>query len=430
MYNYYLDLKRKNQIEDEKKEEEKKKRLKKKHDQQILEYTKKYEDRIKNFIYQMVEKPILIQHNKDKITTTREELLNEEKNKIISNKTFASNFNRIDKDKYSFNKNDIDEYQNNLNSFSQNKKNSFLSNSESNNIISLKHKSNQNFLQIKNPYSHSTDNLSKNHQIIYNYNNKNYTFNNTNYNNNKFKFIQPSMRFKPRSDLERVYLSMSENDTNFINLASKNAINSHLNKMGLNTININEYNNNNYEQNLSQKNVRNNKIKNKNKNNNNNNNIKINVLNKKQKYIKKLSRPDNSNAKILHLDLYNKTYFNAVENYSLFKNSCFLPHKFNIQVNKSLKNLNKKNAKKPNLTNTFSESKIKFKKKKINDYISNDDNNNNISSTNDLFKTIKNNKNNNSNEEQLIDSLNNIDIFTNGFKKKKIELYQNKNKLI
>ena len=50
MYNYYLDLKRKNQIEDEKKEEEKKKRLKKKHDQQILEYTKKYEDRIKNFV--------------------------------------------------------------------------------------------------------------------------------------------------------------------------------------------------------------------------------------------------------------------------------------------------------------------------------------------------------------------------------------------
>ena len=30
MYNYYLDLKRKNQIEDKKKEEEKKKRLKKK----------------------------------------------------------------------------------------------------------------------------------------------------------------------------------------------------------------------------------------------------------------------------------------------------------------------------------------------------------------------------------------------------------------
>ena len=100
MYNSYIDLKRKNQIEDEKKEEEKKKRLKKKHDQQILEYTKKYEDRIKNFIYQMVEKPILIQNNKDKISTTREQLLNEEKNKIISNKSFVSHFNRIDKDKY------------------------------------------------------------------------------------------------------------------------------------------------------------------------------------------------------------------------------------------------------------------------------------------------------------------------------------------
>ncbi len=100
MYNYYIDLKRKNQIEDEKKEEEKKKRLKKKHDQQILEYTKKYENRIKNFVYQMVEKPILIQNNKDKISTTREQLLNEEKNKIISNKSFVSHFNRIDKDKY------------------------------------------------------------------------------------------------------------------------------------------------------------------------------------------------------------------------------------------------------------------------------------------------------------------------------------------
>ncbi len=369
----------------------------------------------------MVEKPILIQNNKDKISTTREQLLNEEKNKIISNKSCVSHFNRIDKDKYSFYKNDNDEHQNHLNSFYQNKKNSFLSKSESNNIISLKHnlkqkESNQNFLQNKNIYTQSSDNLSINKKIINNYNYKNYTFNNTNYNNNAFKLIQPSMRFKPRSDLERVYLSMSENDTNFANKTSKNVINLQLNKMDLNTIVRDEYSNNIYEPNFIQNYkevLRNNKIKNK-------NNIKENFLNKKQNFIKKINKPDNSKAKILHIDLYNKTYFNAVENYSLFKNSCFLPHKFNTQVNKSLKNLDKKNnSKKPNLylSNNFSESKIHFKRKKINDFISN--NNNKIYSTNDLINTLKKHKKNNSNEEQLIDSLNNIDIFTNGFKEKK-----------
>ena len=37
------------------------------------------------------------------------------------------------------------------------------------------------------------------------------------------------MRFKPRSDLERVFLAMSENDLNYANKASKKVIQTQLN---------------------------------------------------------------------------------------------------------------------------------------------------------------------------------------------------------
>ena len=102
MYNYYLDLKRKKQIEEVKKNEEKKKILKKKHDKKLLEYTKNYENRIKNFIYQMAEKPILLKEQKELFSTTREKLLNEESDKILFNKGFVFHFNRAERDKGTF----------------------------------------------------------------------------------------------------------------------------------------------------------------------------------------------------------------------------------------------------------------------------------------------------------------------------------------
>ena len=42
----------------------------------------------------------------------------------------------------------------------------------------------------------------------------------------------------------------------------------------------------------------------------------------------KKNRNKTINSNSYNLNMYNKTYFNAVENYSLFKDSCFLPKKF------------------------------------------------------------------------------------------------------
>ena len=70
-------------------------------------------------------------------------------------------------------------------------------------------------------------------------------------------------------------------------------------------------------------------------------------------------RLNNSGGRILHNDLYNKTYFNALVNFSLFKNSCFLPEKFE---NKTIENNSKIKMK------LIKKHKKNFNKKYILDY--------------------------------------------------------------
>ena len=431
MYNYYLDLKRKKQIEEVKKNEEKKKILKKKHDKKLLEYTKNYENRIKNFIYQMAEKPILLKEQKELFSTTREKLLNEESDKILFNKGFVFHFNRAERDKGTFYRKETE----GLNEYIKKetfkkKKNPFLTNSESNNIISLKHnfqtkESTKNFFH-KNPYSQSSESLS--------YSNYNNTIKDKiNKNSKSFKLTQPEMRFKPRSDLERVFLAMSENDLNYANKASKKVIQTQLSKMGFNPLinynfnskdTINDFSERNNEKSIEEL-LRENENKNK-----GNNKININILRKKID----LKKPDNSKAKILHLDLYNKTYFNAIENYSLFKTSCFLPNKFSTQENKSVKNIDNRKTKinfdkqKLYLSKTNSFNKFNIKNSK-NDLFLDDENYKenitHINSTNDLISMLNNSKLNNSIEDKILNSLKSVDLFTNNFKEQKKKLTKN-----
>ena len=97
MYNYYIDLKLKAKLLEEEKEKEKLKLRKKNHEKKMMEYTKNYENRIKNFIYNMAEKPIQIRENPKQYSTTREEFLIVERDKIFFHKGFIFNLYQTDK---------------------------------------------------------------------------------------------------------------------------------------------------------------------------------------------------------------------------------------------------------------------------------------------------------------------------------------------
>ena len=140
-------------------------------------------------------------------------------------------------------------------------------------------------------------------------------------------------------------------------------------------------------------------------------------------FISLKKNPNNSiNSNVKNLNMYNKTYFNAVENYSLFKDSCFLPKKFK---NKIIEN---------ETNNNFPNTNFNFNKKKkyriANIYENYMQNNNNpltdsntkneinFSSPNELIDILNNSKSN-SREDTLLKSLNNIDLFVQGIKEKK-----------
>ena len=140
----------------------------------------------------------------------------------------------------------------------------------------------------------------------------------------------------------------------------------------------------------------------------------------------KKNRNKTINSNSYNLNMYNKTYFNAVENYSLFKDSCFLPKKFK---NKFIGN--EKNNDFPNTNFNLTKNK-KYKISNIyENYIHNNNKNQltdsnikneiNFSSPNELIEILNNSKPN-SKEETLIKSLNNIDLFVQGIKEKKPKL--------
>ena len=137
---------------------------------------------------------------------------------------------------------------------------------------------------------------------------------------------------------------------------------------------------------------------------------------------KNINNKNNSNGRNL---MYNKTYFNAVENYSLFKDSCFLPKKFK---KKFIENETNNNF--PNTNFNFNKTQ-KYKISNIYENYMQNNNNQltdpnikndiNFSSPNELIDILNNSKSN-SREEVLLKSLNNIDLFVQGIKEQKPKL--------
>ncbi len=241
------------------------------------------------------------------------------------------------------------------------------------------------------------------------------------------------MRFKPRSDLERIYNVIENNQSNnFPNIdenKGKNIVKRHLQKMG--------FKEKIEEQGKSAEDIIEEKkfeiieelISGKKKDDDKN---KKKKERKKFDVIAKMNnrKVDNSNARSFYPDLYYKTYFNAVENYSLFKNSCFLPNKLNIEneLNNTNYNIHKsENENKNKTVKKFFIHKINNRKKNDNKNvqynINNNNNKNNTPFSNlDLVNYLNNNNNYSPSDDNFIKSLDNIDLFTKGIKRKNYNL--------
>lgn len=229
----------------------------------------------------MAEKPIELKRQKYTITTTREDLLKEEANKIISKKGFVFSSYKTEKEK-------VNDY--------------------------LK---------------------KQNNPCISSYNSNQGA---------QYQITQPNMRFKPRTDLERIYDTLKQNHPYGRGL-SPTIIKDQLNSLGFTVKTTEEHGFNPedlYEDEEYDINILDNNQKSQSKETET---IKVETHRNSKEHSKLLLKPsqsvspikikpytnkpriDNSNAKKLHQDLYNKTYFKAIENFSLFKNTCLLPGK-------------------------------------------------------------------------------------------------------
>lgn len=226
----------------------------------------------------MAEKPIELKRQKYTISTTREDLLKEEANKILSKKGFVFSSYKTEKEK-------ANDY-------------------------------------LKKQYNPSISSSNSNRGLQY-------------------QITQPNMRFKPRTDLERIYDTLKQNHP--YGGLSPTIIKDQLNSLGF-TVKTAEDHGPNPEDVFEEEDYEFNTIDNNQKSQSKENeSIKVEphrnskelsklLLKSSQNenpitikpYINK-PRIDNSNAKKLHQDLYNKTYFKAIENFSLFKSTCLLP---------------------------------------------------------------------------------------------------------
>ena len=402
MYNYFKDLKIRQKLLEAKKEEEKQKKLKEIHDKDLMKYTSNYENRIINFIYQMAEKPIKLRDNPKSFLTTREKLLIEESDKILFPKRF--NLKKKYKNKETINSYENKKDKNNINSIT-NKSDSI---NEKNKRIIL----NNNYIKS---LSFEKKKKIENYENDYNY---------------YYNIIQPHMKYTPRSDLERIYNDLGHIPNN-LNVNSKKIVDTQLNKMGFKPKvetnknfpeDIIDLNKDYYEDLIKE---------NKNKIRKRRERKKFDLYN-----LKKNNKVDNSKAKDLYPELYHKTYFNAVENYSLFKNTCFLPNQSYFKSNSNSFNNN-------SLNKNTSKIKLKLKnprseKTEIEDYnynsydnfnlTNNNEKNNNKNKNFDFSDVIKLYNDINKEKEKEIedkeeinsfDSLNNIDIFIKGINKNK-----------
>ena len=317
-----------------------------------------YEKRIKNFVIKLAENPIIVKKPKNKQLTSREEYYANNSNKIIDKKGFSFKFYKTEKeriDEYIKEKKSIDKY-------------------IKNNIKTKKRKSPET------------------------------------------KLIQPSMRFKARTDLERVYdvLKTREN----INKDQK-IVQNQLDKLGFVSKNVEEYYDDDNNEDEEEKNNNDLNINNINEKYENlteeekkrkmlHNKIiqdRKNMIERRKFYLtlsthKNKKKNNNENKKVHHLreDLHQKIHFKALENLTMFKTSTMNHNLFKVwskeDINTQRNITFNKNIYYACLSNGFNKSRQN--NNRINSYNYRGDNKNiNNKNNNTLYSNDKDKRKNN-----------------------------------
>ena len=271
-----------------------------------------YENRINNFVIKMAEKPIIVKKERDKYITTRQEFLANTADKILYKKGFSFKSYKSDRDRI----NDM-----------------------------LKVKSNL------DKYLEEIDKIKKKQELKKKL--------------NEVKFIQPSMRFRARNDLERVFdvIRNRENifdDKKLMNNQSDKiseisyeydvSDNSENNKKKIEDKNLTEEEK--YKKLLHNKILQERKTMIKKR--------KI-LLNADLSFVKKL---DNNKAKKLREDLYQRTHFKAMENLKMFKTSTMNHNLFKYWKAEDIENQQSLQNAKNNFYETLYNGYPKFKNDK------------------------------------------------------------------
>ena len=298
---------------------------------------KNYESRMKEFVLKMVEKPIILKKERDKYTTSRQEFFALTSNKILDKKGFQFKSYKSDKER-------INE-----------------------------------FLKGKESLDKYLDQISKIKRKKEKIRKK----------QNEPKLIQPSMRFTARTDLERVYDILRKRELLY---DEEKIIKNQLNKMGFSSQNIddeddediNDETENNFmsiNDTKSKNEVLSDEEKYKKELHNKIIQQRKNMINKRKflldvDHIKKI---DNSKAKYLRGELYQRTHFKTMENLTMFRTSTINHNIFKKwkmedeekQQNIKIKNINNYNnnlfngtstSYYPTITSNFG-SKMNLKKK-------------------------------------------------------------------
>ena len=319
MYNYFLKekIEKEKQERDLNKERMKQKEIKRKSKSLLLFYFPKiilykfiikeqmkklvenYEKRIKNFVLKLAEKPIIVKKQKDKHLTSREEYYANNSNKIIDKKGFSFKYYKTEKER-------INEY----------------------------------IKEIKNIDNYITKNISKKKRRK----------------SPEIKLIQPSMRFKARTDLERVY-DVLKNRENFYK--DKKIVQKQLDNLGFVSKNYEEFDDfdedEEGEEEKNKKNLENFENDEKNKNLNSeerkrkilHNKIiqdRKNMIERRKIFLtlgnnNKIKNKDKENKPKFHLreELHQKLHFKALENLTMFKTSTMNHNLFKIWSKEDIK---------------------------------------------------------------------------------------------
>ena len=264
---------------------------------------KGYETRMKDYILKMAQKPIIIKKQKDKYSTSRQELLATSSNKILDKKGFQFKSYRSDKERikeYLIRKESIDKYLDEISIIKRKKE-----------ILNKK--------------------------------------------KNEPKLIQPSMRFTARSDLERVF-DIIKNRENVYD--EEKVIKRQIAKMGFISHVVDEDDGSEEEE--TENNLENNQLQNiidenlteeeryKKELHNKIIQQRKNMINKRKFLldVEQIKKIDNSKAKHLRGELYQKTHFKTMENISMFKTSTInhnIFKKWKIEDEKKQQNIKIKN---------------------------------------------------------------------------------------